>query len=556
MNAKPAAAPARTDFDKPVIWLLTLAVAVPLVIFFLYPVVQILGRSLSTPTGWGLDNFSAAFGTRRFANLLWNTLVMAGISVSATVVLAFGYAYALQRTAVPLKPVFRIVALLPLFAPSLVQGQGLLLLLGRNGLVNRQFGLGFDIYGMVGVIVANVLYAFPYAFLILSAALAVADQRLYESARTLGASGFRMFRDITLPGAKFGIVAAVFVCTTLIVTDFGNPMVIGGDFNVLATEVYNQVIGQAQFERGAVIGIVLLVPAAILKFAEKWLTRRQFALVTAHSKPLVVEPSLGRDLAFTAYAVLVASAFVAVIGIVFWASFVTLWPYNMALTWKHYEFDVQNGTEPIWNSIMVSLFAAMAGVVATSLAAIVLHKFRTPLTPVLALLAVLPAAVPGMVLGLGYILVFNDPSTPLNALYGTFAIIVILNVYYNHAQGFLVVSTSIKQIASSFDEAATTLGAGVLKTLRSVTIPLLWPTMLGVAVFYFMRSMVSLSAVIFLITPSTQVAAVSVLQLSDRGAYNQAAAFSVCIMAVVVVALLSVRAVLHLAGVRNVALIR
>jgi iron(III) transport system permease protein len=193
---------------------------------------------------------------------------------------------------------------------------------------------------------------------------------------------------------------------------------------------------------------------------------------------------------------------------------------------------------------------------ATTLAAVVALKFRTGLAGPISFVAILPSAVPGMVLGLGYILTFNDARNPLNGLYGTLAIIAVLTVYYNHAHGFLLASTSLRQIAGSFDEAATTLGAGVVRALRTITLPLLWPTMLGIGVFYFMRSMVSLSAVIFLITPATQVASVSVLQLTDRGAYNQAAAFSTCIMAVVLAALLGVQLVMRLAGVRNVAIIR
>jgi iron(III) transport system permease protein len=556
--ASPAAAEGREgiDVERLLVWGATLAVAVPLGLFFLYPLLAILGRSLSTPEGWGLANFAASFGSARFAALVRNTLAMAILATAIAVGLAFFYAYALQRSAIPGKAVLRTVALLPLFAPSLVQAQGLLLLLGRNGILNRQLGLGIDIYGFAGVVVANVLYAFPYAFLILSAALAVGDQRLYESAETLGAGRWRMFRDITLPGARYGLLAATFVAFTLVITDFGNPVVIGGDFNVLATEVYNQVIGQAQFERGAVIGVVLLVPAALAKLVEKRLSRRQFALISAHSKTLEVTSAPGRDLAFGLYAVLVAAVFLSVVGIVVVASFVQLWPYNMAFTLKHYAFDVQNGVEPLWNSVAIGLAAAAAGVATTTLAAIVAQKFQTVLTGPLAFLAILPSAVPGMVLGLGYILVFNEPNNPLNGLYGTLALIVILTVYYNHAQGFLVTSTSLKQIAESFDEAAATLGAGILRTLRTVTLPLLWPTLLGVGVFYFMRSMVSLSAVIFLVTPSTQVAAVSVLQLTDRGAYNQAAAFSVCIMGIVLASLLAVQLTLRLAGVRGVTLIR
>ena len=556
--ASPAAAAGREsiDIERLVVWGVTLAVAVPLGLFFLYPLVAILGRSLSTPEGLGLANFAASFGSARFATLVRNTLAMAFLATALAVGLAFFYAYALQRSAIPGKAALRMIALLPLFAPSLVQAQGLLLLLGRNGILNRQFGLGIDIYGFSGVVVANVLYAFPYAFLILSAALAVGDQRLYESAETLGASRWRMFRDITLPGARYGLAAAAFVAFTLVITDFGNPVVIGGDFNVLATEVYNQVIGQAQFERGAVIGVVLLVPAALAKLVEKRLSRRQFALISAHSKPLEVGRAPWRDLAFGLYALLVAAVFLSVVGIVVYASFVQLWPYNMTTTLKHYAFDVQNGIEPLWNSVLVGLASALVGVLMTGLAAIVAHKFRTLLTGPLAFLSILPSAVPGMVLGLGYILVFNDPANPLNGLYGTLALIVILTVYYNHAQGFLVSSTSLKQIAQTFDEAAATLGAGILRTLRTVTLPLLWPTLLGVGVFYFMRSMVSLSAVIFLVTPSTQVAAVSVLQLTDRGAYNQAAAFSVCIMGIVLAALFAVQLTLRVAGVRGVTLIR
>lgn len=546
----------RRDVERLVVWLASIVVALGLLLFFLWPLATILVRSLSTPEGIGWGNFEAVFGSRRFARLLGNTVTMAGLSTAITIVLAFGYAYTLQRTRAPLRGVLRLIALVPLFAPSMVQGQGLLLLLGRNGVLNRSLGLGIDIYGFPGLIVANVLYAFPYALLTLSAALAVADQRLYEGAETLGAGPWRMFRDVTLPGSRFGIAAAVFVTFTLIVTDFGNPMVIGGDYSVLATEVYNQVIGQAQFERGAVIGIVLLAPAAIAKWVEKRVLPQQHAQVSAGSRSLVVTPARVRDAAFGVFAGAVASVILAVVLIVVGASFVTLWPYNMAFTLKHYAFDVQNGLEPLWNSIIVSLAAAVAGVVATTVAAVVALKFRTGLAGPIGFAAILPSAVPGMVLGLGYILTFNDARNPFNGLYGTLAIIVVLTVYYNHAHGFLLASTSLRQIASSFDEAATTLGAGVMRALRTITLPLLWPTMLGIGVFYFMRSMVSLSAVIFLITPSTQVASVSVLQLTDRGAYNQAAAFSTCIMGIVLAALLGVQLVLRLAGIRNVAIIR
>ena len=166
-----------------------------------------------------------------------------------------------------------------------------------------------------------------------------------------------------------------------------------------------------------------------------------------------------------AYAALVCLAILGIVGIVVFASFVQLWPYNLTLTPRHYDFDVQQGSEPLWNSVYVSLIAAGIGIVVTVAAAYLNAKFRNPATRLLYFLAILPAAVPGTVLGLGYILAFNDPANPVNAIYGTFLLLAICNVFHYHAQGFLIASTSVQQISATFDEASATLGAGFLRTM-------------------------------------------------------------------------------------------
>jgi iron(III) transport system permease protein len=240
---------------------------------------------------------------------------------------------------------------------------------------------------------------------------------------------------------------------------------------------------------------------------------------------------------------------------VFVASFVTLWPYNMHLSLRHYRFEVQNGLQPLWTSIGVSLMAAFIGVVVTITGACVARRLQHLVAQVLYFLSILPAAVPGMVLGLAYILVFNDPRNPLEPLYGTFLILAICTVYHYHAQGFLIATTSIKQISQVFDEASTSLGGSFLRTLWSITLPIIAPSIVSVGVFFFVRSMVTLSAVIFLVTPVTQVAAVSVLLLDDSGNQNQAAAYSVCIMLVVAAALIVFGALLRLSGNKKVSLI-
>ena len=533
-----------------------LVVALPLMLFVLYPLAHILGRSFSVPGGYGFANYVAMLGNERFLRITLNSFAVTLLSAAIAIVLAYAFAYAIQRSTMRLRNVFRLIAILPLFAPSLVQAQGLVLLFGRNGLINRTFGLGIDLYGYWGIVIASVLYVFPYAFLILSAALAVADARIYESAEMLGASKWRAFRTVTLPATRYGLAAAIFVCFTLVITDFGNPMVIGGDYTVLASEVYNQVIGQANFEMGTVIGMVLLIPAALAAIVERRVSAKQYALINEQSKPLVPQKDRLRDALLLCVSLLIATAILSIVLVVVFASFVHLWPYRMTFSLRHYAFDVQNGIEPLWNSIYISLMAGGIGVVVVTAAAYVTEKFPSPAARGLYFLSILPAAVPGMVLGLGYILAFNSPSNPVYAIYGTLLIIAIANVYYYHAHGFLISGTSIKQISGRFDEASATLGGSRLQTFTKVTLPLLFPTLVGIAVFFFMRSMVTLSAVIFLITPNTQVAAVSVLYLQDRGATNQAAAFSVCIIATIMVALLAVRLLLNATGHRNVSLIR
>jgi len=544
------------DTDRLVALGAVVTVGVPLVLFILYPLVSILRKSFDTPEGLGFANYVRYFGTPKFVQVVWNTSAVSVSATVATIVLAYGFAYALHRAVLPCRNLFRLIALSPLFAPSLVQAMGLIFLLGKNGILNRTFDLGINIYGYWGIVVSEVFYSFPHALLILSAALAVADARHYESARMLGATDWRIFWTVTLPATKYGLASAVFVVFANVITDFGSPVVIGGDYSVLATEIYNQVSGQANFEMGAVIGMILLLPAAVAVVVEKMIARRQYAVVAAQSVPLTVRPHRRLDAVMLAYVALVSAAILVVIAAVVLASFVRLWPYNLTLTLKHYEFDVQNGIQPLWTSIGVSLMAAAIGIAVVVTGAYVIEKFPNLLTRALYFLSILPAAVPGMVLGLGYILAFNDPASPIYLLYETTVLLAICNVYHYHAQGFLIATTSVKQISHTFDEASATLGAGFLRTMRRITLPIIWPSVVSVGVFFFMRSMVTLSAVIFLITPATQLAAVSVLLLDDAGQMNQAAAFSVCIIGVVVASLFGFHAVLRASGARHVSLIQ
>ncbi len=216
----------------------------------------------------GLANFIAYAADARAAGSLWNSVWVSALVTVITVPLAFGFAYALTRSCMPLKPLFRGITLIPLLAPSLLSAISLIYWFGNQGVLKSWLnGLGIaEIYGAPGIVLAECFAVFPHALMILVTALSLSDARLYEAADAMGTSAARKFFTITLPGAKYGLISAALVTFTLVITDFGIPKVIGGNFNVLATDVFKLVIGQQDFAKGAVVAILLLAPA-VLTFA-------------------------------------------------------------------------------------------------------------------------------------------------------------------------------------------------------------------------------------------------------------------------------------------------
>jgi iron(III) transport system permease protein len=523
----------RVDGERLLKYLLVALLAGFLGLFVLYPMAHILWRSLQDGQGRlvGLANYARYFSTPAIAASITNSLWVAAVSMVITVGLAFGYAYALTRTRMPGRTAFRVIAMLPLFAPSLVQAIALVYVFGNNGILTRQTGINIGLYGAKGIVLAEVLYCFPHAMLILIAALSATDARLYDAAASLGASRLRVFWTVTLPGVKYGLMSACFVVFTLVITDFGAPKVIGGKYSVMATEIYNQVIGQQNFTMGATVSVVLLVPAVLAFVIDRVVQRRQYALVSSSARPLA--PS-GHRLACAllfVYCSLIAAALVAVDAVILVSSLVARWPYSFAFTLKHYTFDTIGGYTPLWNSMYVAGLTAGAGTVIAFVGAYVVEKCRTRASAPLYMLALLPLSIPGMVLGLAYIFTFNAPGSPLNALYGTLAILVISNLVHYLTVPFLTATTALKQMDAEFEHASASLRVPFYRTFWRVTVPLALPAIVAISVYFFLNAMVTLSAVVFLVAPGTELAAVAVLLMDDAGDTAQAAAMSVLIIA-------------------------
>ena len=509
--------------------------ALVLLVIVALPLWSLLAKGFEDRDGKfvGLANYITYFSTPSLVVSAVNSFKVAAIATVIVVPLAFLYAYALTRAVLPMRWLFQGVALIPIFAPSLLPGIALIYLFGTQGFFKALLG-GGSIYGIDGIVIAQVFYCFPHATLILVTALATADARLYEAADVLGASKIRVFFTVTLPGAKYGLISAALVVFTLVITDFGIAKVIGGNFNVLATDVYKQVIGQQNFSMGAVVGMVLLAPAALAFVVDHLVQRKQVALLTARAVPLVPRPKLGRDIFYTIFCTIVALAILAILGMAIWGSLIKYWPYNLSLTLDNYEFAKfdANGWESYWNSVEMAVGAAIFGTALMFTGAWLNEKTKGfgAARGIVQFLAFLPMAVPGLVLGLGYIFFFNAPNNPLNFLYATMGILVINTVAHFYTVGHLTATTALKQIDPEFESVSASLKVPVWRTFGRVTVPICLPSILDIAIYLFVNAMTTVSSVIFLYSPDTKLASVAAVNIEEAGTTAAAAALCVVIV--------------------------
>ena len=512
--------------------------ALALLVFLTVPLAMILVRSVEGRGGEfaGLANFIQYVQSPALVQSTKNTLTFAMLTTLVTVPLAFLFAYAMQRSCVPFKGVWRNIAMIPILAPSLLAAISFIYLFGNQGAFKFMLGwVGLNsIYGMPGMVLAMTFASFPHAAMILMAALALSDARLYEAADSMGTSEYRKFMTITLPGAKYGLVSASMVVFTMAVSEFGVPKVIGGNTNVLAVDIYKQVIGQQNFSMGAVVGLVLLLPAVAAFVIDHIVQRKQQALLTARSVPYQAKPARSRDAALLLLVIVMSALMLLVVGMAAYGSVVKFWPYNMSLTLNHYTYGLEEaGLEHAYrNSLTMAAWCAVIGAAVTFAGAYWLEKTKGAdlLRPLIRFQAMLPMAVPGMVLGIGYILFFNAPANPLNFLYGTMAILVLSTLVHFYSSSHLTAVTALKQIDSEFESVSASLKVPFYKTFWRVTVPVCLPSILDIGRYYFVNAMTTISAVVFLYSPKTTLASISILQLDEAGAIGSAAAMATLIV--------------------------
>ena len=509
-------------------------IGVFLLVAVLLPLYTMMSKSVEDKGGGfiGLANFSEYFSTPALFNSAFNSL---SISITTTIIIlivTFIYAYALTRTCMPFKWFFKVVAVVPLLTPSLLGGISLIYWFGNQGVL-KELLLGEKIYGPIGITMGSAYWVFPHALMIVITALSITDARLYEASDSLRASKLKTFFTVTIPGCKYGLISAGFVVFTLIFTDFGVPKVVGGNYNMLATDIYKQVIGQQNFQMGAVVSVVLLVPAVIAFSVDRIVQRKQIALLSARAVPYTPKPSRGRDLSMLAFCSVIAIIIIAMIGMAQYAALVTFWPYNLEFSLANYDFDVMDGGgwEAFWNSIEMALYTALFGTIIVFSGAYLMEKGRgfTTGRSILHMVAITPLAVPGMVLGLAYIFFFNHPDNPLHFIYGTMTILVVATIVHFYTVSHLTAVTALKQMDPEFESVSASLKTPFYKTFARVTVPVCLPAVFDISIYLFLNAMTTVSAVVFLYASDTTLASVAVLNMDDAGDVAPAAAMAMMI---------------------------
>ncbi|MGQ1274697.1 putative 2-aminoethylphosphonate ABC transporter permease subunit [Acinetobacter baumannii] len=481
----------------------------------------------------GLENFYNYFASPALLSSVFNSVWVSCAATVITVFLASIYAFALTNVNIKGKGFFKLVAFLPILAPSLLPSLALVYLFGKQGVFKPLLG-DIQIYGPIGILISYCFWLFPAILMLMMVSFRSVDQRLIEASLSLGKNIWKTHYHVTLPAIRYGLISASLVAFIYVLTDFGIPKVIGGSFNMMALDVYKQIIGQQNMSMGAVISILLLLPAVFVFIFDRIQSKRHARFQAFQTTPYVSASNKKLEVVLSIFCGLVSGSILLIIFTAVLASFIQSWPYDLSLTLAHYSFEYVDGGgwAAYFNSVRMALFSTVFGTALIFMVALLTERFKAHpfIKNYVQALVLLPLAVPGLVLGIAYILFFNQQSNPLNVLYGTMTILVISTIVHYYTVPHLTLTNAIKQIPLQLDQAAQTLGTSKWKTFWKVYLPMCFPALCDVSVYIFVNAMTTVSAAIFLYLPDTSLAAVAVLNMDDAGDTVAAVAMSILIL--------------------------
>ena len=508
---------------------LTLFVLLIFLVFILFIVYPFLKLALLP----GAEDWTKAFTSSKVMTAFRHTMVSSVLATTTAIVIGFIFAYAMNYARLPGSRVFRVIALLPNMAPSVMTGLAFLLLFGRRGVITyRLLGLTTDPYGWFGLWIVQSLAFFPLAYITISGVLRAISPNVELSAQNLGASGFRLFCTLTVPLATPGIASAYLLVFINTLADFGNPKLIGGNYNTLATLAYTTVTGNYDMPLAAALSLFLVVPSLLMFFIQKfYLDRKSYVTVTGKPTGGLTREFVSMPVKVFLFSVcsFVCLIICILIGGVVGFSFTETLGVDNTFTFSHFYSNVLN-SKTMANSWKLSVVAAIATACLGILLGYLVTRKRFPGRQTADFLAMLPASLPGTFIGISLIIVFNKKPLMLT---GTGAIIVIGMVIRQIPVGYRNAVAGFKQIDKSIEEAAANLGSSSVKTFRTIVMPMLKNPMSICLVYSFMKCMNTLSTVIFLVSAKWNVASNTILNLADWGAYGDAAATALGMMLII-----------------------
>lgn len=500
-------------------------------IFLAVPVVQLLLKSILGGSGISLEYYKAVFTGRGFGKAVGNSFLIAGVSATVTTLLAFFMAYTIHYTNIAsfYKKIIRGVAVLPMLLPTITYGFAIIYSFGKQGLLTKLFGTQlFEIYGFNGLLLGYVIYTLPISFMLIDNTMRFIDKKYMIVSRIMGDNGLSTFW-ITVVRPLLGTLAASFIQSFfLCFTDFGIPASVGGEFDVIASVLYNQMLGSIpDFNKGAVVAVVMLVPSIVsilvLHYLEKYNVR--YNKISA----IEIKRNIKRDTACGIISGIFMLCIVSIFLVIFIIPFVEEWPYNIQFTLKNFQnvLSDPNLSNVYTNSLFVAVVTAVCGTLTAYGAALVTARstINSKLKSVIESIALITNTIPGMVLGLAFLFAFSGSS-----LQNTFFIIIICNIVHFFSTPYLMMKNSLTKMNASWETTAKLMGDNWIKTVIRIVTPNAVSTILEVFSYYFINAMVTISAVIFIAGARTMVITTKIKELQHYAKFNEIFVLSLLIL--------------------------
>src|SRR5699024_7466932 len=508
-----------------------------LLLFSVYPLYSIIKTIFISEGQLNLEVVKDAIEKPRIYQTIWNSIKLGVTSAVISTIIGFVFAYSVTRTRMFGRKIFNFIAIFPVVSPPFVLALSMILLFGSSGLITREL-LGMqstDVYGFYSLLIIQAMSFSPIAYLNLKGVLETMDASLEDSAYNLGASKWRVFFTITLPLALPGVFSSLLLTFIKSLEDFGNPMIIGGDFSVLATEAYMTITGRNDLQTGSLLAVSMLIPVLTAYLVQRyWVNKKSYTTVTGKASQ---GSAIIRDkkvvVPLFIICLLVSGTIVLFYGTIILGALVNLWGVDYSFSLDHFKNIFDTGFSTIKDTLIIALIATPIMVILGMIISFLTVRITFPGKKLIEIGSILLFAVPGTVVGIGYLLSFNSPPI---AITGTATVIILVLVFRYMSLGIEAGTNALMQIDTSLEEASKSLNARCFTTIPKVTFPLLSSGLFSSVIYAFTRAMTSISDVIFLVSASWNLMTVAILSAFDFGKLGVAAAYCVILFVIISVA--------------------